>query len=168
MDFPHEWEIFPGEQFTTAGPRSAGECGVEVLAQIRPNGRILDHFRVTLGGSRMVDVTVPMSKMLLCPASLGWQLRFAIWPRDICLRRNMATAAWNDVTTIIQARDALVKDVEGTTVDTKVVLAELAKTKCAASVRFGAFIAADFSLELGLQCLPAAADTLMGKPALRG
>jgi hypothetical protein len=42
------------EEFASAAPRNPGELGVEVLAQIRPNGRILDHFRVTLGGSKFL------------------------------------------------------------------------------------------------------------------
>jgi hypothetical protein len=57
MNFPPEEEVFGAEQFETAAPREAGELGLELMAQVRPNGRILDHFRVTLGGSKIIDVS---------------------------------------------------------------------------------------------------------------
>ena len=65
MDFPPDWEVLPAEDFTTAVPRNAGSCGMELLAQIRPNSRILDHFRITLGGSKILDISVPLPSLLL-------------------------------------------------------------------------------------------------------
>ena len=64
MDFPPDWEAMGAEDFTTAGPRNAGPCGMELLAQVRPNGRILDHYRVTLGGSRILDINCKLSELL--------------------------------------------------------------------------------------------------------
>ena len=43
MEFPPDWEVMAADDFTTARPRNAGLCSMELLAQVRPNGRILDH-----------------------------------------------------------------------------------------------------------------------------
>jgi hypothetical protein len=50
MEFPPEWNVVSAEQFATAQPRAAGILGMELLVQARPNGRMLDHFRMSLGG----------------------------------------------------------------------------------------------------------------------
>ena len=48
MDFPHDWVVLAAEEFETAAPRVNGDVTMEVLAQLRPSGRILDNFRVAL------------------------------------------------------------------------------------------------------------------------
>jgi hypothetical protein len=48
MDFPPQWQLFEMEQFATAAPRAAGELGMELAMQVRPNGRMLDHYRVII------------------------------------------------------------------------------------------------------------------------
>ena len=55
MDFPPDWLIVAEEDFETATPRDPGFLGMEVLAQIRPNGRVMDHFRIVLGGSQSIN-----------------------------------------------------------------------------------------------------------------
>ncbi len=45
MDFPHDWVVLAAEEFETAAPRVNGDVTMEVLAQLRPSGRILDNFR---------------------------------------------------------------------------------------------------------------------------
>ena len=67
MDFPATWDIFPVADFTSASTRNEGELGMELLAQARPNGRVLDHHRVSLGGSRILDAQFFMSKLGLTP-----------------------------------------------------------------------------------------------------
>jgi hypothetical protein len=102
---------------------------MELLAQARPNGRIIDHFRVALGGSGVLDVSIPMKRLLLVPASLGWRLKFQVRPRDITLRRNMATSEWSDVIGLIRAGDSTVENAAEEVIDNKVVMAEMTKAK---------------------------------------
>ena len=55
MEFPPDWEGMAADDFTTARPCNTGLCGMELLAQVRPNGRILGHYRVSLGGRRQLQ-----------------------------------------------------------------------------------------------------------------
>jgi hypothetical protein len=165
MNFPHLWDILPAADFSTALPRAAGELGAEVLAQVRPNGRILDHYRVTLGGSKIVEVKAPMATMALAPAGSSWMFRHQVWAKDIQLMRNM-TSAWVNAHKLIQEKGAWVEDHEGNPVPEEQLL-EILPGKTAA-IRFSVVIGEDQNLELALQTLPAAAEVLMGKPAFRG
>jgi hypothetical protein len=165
MNFPpSDWEVFEAEQFETAAPRNAGELGAELLAQVRPNGRILDHFRVTLGGSRIIDIKTPMVR-LFSGAPETWKLRYQIWPRDVIIRRNMASSLWINVHTLLEAIEAWV-EAEEARVPMNAVLQSLGETK--AAMRFAIVIGDNLGLELNVQGLPASAETLMGKPAFRG
>jgi hypothetical protein len=166
MQFPHLWDILPAADFSTALPRAAGELGAEVIAQVRPNGRILDHFRVTLGGSRIVEVRASMAAMALAPAASTWVFRHQVWAKDIQLRRNMTTGPWVNAHRLIEEKAAWVEDAGGNRIEEQ-ELRETLEGKTAA-VRFGVAISEDQNLELVLQTLPAAAEVLMGKPAFRG
>jgi hypothetical protein len=57
MEFPPRSEVLEADLFATAVPRDPGDLGAEVLAQVRGTGQIADHFRVTLGGSKILDVS---------------------------------------------------------------------------------------------------------------
>ena len=44
MEFPpSNWYIFKAGEFDTARPRAASDVSAEVMAQVRPNGRVMDH-----------------------------------------------------------------------------------------------------------------------------
>jgi hypothetical protein len=52
MDFPSENCVFNDwEDFDTASANVVGDYTLEVFAQLRNTGRILDNFRCVLGGS---------------------------------------------------------------------------------------------------------------------
>jgi hypothetical protein len=55
MDFPHDWTVLAAEELETATPRVTGDVTIEVMAQLRPSGRILDNFRVALAGSKALE-----------------------------------------------------------------------------------------------------------------
>jgi len=42
MDFPHDWTVLAAEEFEIATPQVNGDVTMEVFAQLRPSGRILD------------------------------------------------------------------------------------------------------------------------------
>jgi hypothetical protein len=171
MEFPPGWQIFESDQFSSATPRAAGELGAELLVQARPNGRMLDHFRVTMGGSRILDISFQMANIINLPAASGWKFKMQIWPRDVVLRRNMTTSDWLNVDAIIAAKDGCVMSVEEsreTLVPHAEVLASLQEAGVAAAMRFAVVVGGDQRLWLMLQGLPATAETLAGKPAFRG
>jgi len=168
MEFPGIWDVFPMDDYLTAGPRNAGQLGMELLAQVRPNGRVLDHYRITLGGSRILDVDVSLASLLLVPRASPWKLKFQTWPRDVAIRRNMSTSLWMDVVSTVAARSATVVDADGQPVPYEAALQVLEERGKQAAVRFAVVIGEDSRMQLQLHGLPASADTLSGKPTFRG
>ena len=70
MDFPpEEWIVFPIGEFEIAGLRFPGDWGAELMAQVRSNGRIADHWHVALGGSKVLEAKFPVSTLM--PAATG-------------------------------------------------------------------------------------------------
>ncbi len=47
MKFP-PYDVFEADQFETAGVGLAGDAVMEVMQQMGPNGRCLDHYRIAL------------------------------------------------------------------------------------------------------------------------
>jgi len=170
MEFPTEELIFADKvQFATSEPKKdPGDIGVEMLAQIRDNGRILDHHRMVLGGSKLQTVLVPMTKMYSLPALTGWRFRFQFWPRDATIRRNMCTSVWVDVSGIITSKEAVVVSDDDSVVPQEAVLGELEKAATQAAIRWAVVVGEDKKMRLHLHTLPASADSLAGKPLLRG
>ncbi len=53
-----DWDVSPMEDFEAYLPSvqsSSSGYVMELLAQLRPSGRILDHFRITLDGSAAIS-----------------------------------------------------------------------------------------------------------------
>ena len=64
MDFPvQSLDSLPAADFGTAVSSLTGSLNVELLAQLRDNGRILNHWRLTIGGSSVQQLLVPMTEM---------------------------------------------------------------------------------------------------------
>jgi hypothetical protein len=169
MEFPPEWLVVEADQFATAQPRSAGRLGMELLVQARPNGRMLDHFRVSLGGSRILDVNFKMASLLASPRAKTWTAKIQLWPRDIEIRRNMTSSAWQDLALLVASKECSVKSLEAETeveIPHDEVLAVLGEA--GAAIRYSVGIGGDQKMVLFLQGMPASADQLMGKPAFRG
>ena len=152
----------------TAAPRNAGICGMELLAQIRPNGRILDHFPVSLDGSKILEINTPLSSLMPSTPDSGLIFKFPVWPRDIEMKRNMTTSQWMDITELLASKKAAVHDQEGSTLAHVAVMADLASLGTSSSLRFATVVGKDHLMQLHLQCLPASGKYLMGKPPLRG
>ena len=168
MEFPPDWEVLPMADFTTASPRNAGDYGMELLAQVRPNGRILDHYRITLGGSKILDVNCQLSALLLAPATSRISFKYSVWPRDVEIRRNMTTAKWADIYELLATRAASVLAEDGSTIPHEALLEDLVSAGRSAAVRFAVVVGEDSRMQLQLQALPGSANLLSGKPVLRG
>ena len=180
MEFPPEWVIVEAEDFNLAAPRDPGDLGMELLAQTRANGRVMDHFRVALGGNTIIKVNFPAKNIYANQAVPNLQIKWDVWGRDILIRRNMATSEWEDLTGRLAANEAFAHDIfhgavpgEEEPEDHNVELLDFLlnlpeRGKCGAAVRWAVGIGPDANMELILQGLPASAATLLGKPTSRG
>ena len=169
---PSSWFIFGAEDFNTAATRNPGEIGVEAMVQIRPNGRIQDHWRLATGGSKILGARILLNSIIPAAASLGEiTLEYQCWPADINIRRNMTTSAWLDVADMVKTNGILARGADGELVDNAVITEALAgiKDKAAnsASWRWAICIGEDDRLQIQLQCLPAPASLLGGKPVFK-
>ena len=172
MEFPPNWDVFPMADFDTAAPRDPGELGMELMVQVRANGRMLDNFRVTLGGTEIITAKVAVSGILADKETPDWVLVYAVWPRDVGIRRNMTTSAWLDIKDLIQSNDARMELPEGTAIGNEEVITYLEgltdKTVSSSSLRWAVCVGEDNRPALVLQALPGPAHTFAGKPTFKG
>jgi hypothetical protein len=56
--------VYDGAAFKTANPIDPGELGMEVMAQARSSGRLIDNFRVVIGGSRILQAEFTTNSIL--------------------------------------------------------------------------------------------------------
>ena len=175
MEFPpSEWFLFPATAFETAPVRSPGEYTMELLAQIRPNGRIMDHWRIAIGGSNILEVSVDLGVVIPAASAAKlpkWRLLLQQWPADLPIRRNMVTSAWTDVLTMISSNSLVILDEEGNDVEAGLVVESLGKIRDkslnSASWRWAVCASEAAKMELQLQCLPVSANYLASKPVFK-
>ena len=172
MEFPPPWSFFPMEDFELAAPRDPGDIGVEAMAQARANGRVLDHFRIVLGGSQMLEATVNVKDIFPVAAMPSWSVAFSCWPRDVAIRRNMASSAWQDIRDMVAANDIKLLNGEGANVASNEILDLLDsvadKTLNSASIRWWIGASEDGRMQLQLQAAPSPASGYLSKPAWKG
>jgi len=173
MEFPpSDWNVFDLEDFETAVPRVTGDHTLELLAQARPNGRVMDHWRLAINGTVMLEASFLASDVIGAAAGLP-KMTFSIqqWPRDLVMRRNMTTSGWLDVLTMLTANELSIKAEDGSEVLTVDVVETLNnerdKTTNSASLRWAVCIGESNRPELQLQCLPTSAAQLSGKPIFK-
>ncbi len=64
MDFPSENQVYNDwDNFDTASANMVGDYTQEIFAQLRNTGRILDHFRCVLGGSKHLKINASITDM---------------------------------------------------------------------------------------------------------
>jgi hypothetical protein len=174
MEFPPTgWELFGAEEFETAAPRLVGDTVLELLAQTRPNGRCVDHWRIGLGGGKMLTADIQLSRICRSTKLSPYKLRFQAWARDVKIRRNMVSSLWLDGQEMLARREFVVfKGGVDEACPEDEILQELAKeedtTKKGFSLRFAVVIGADRRPSLELQSLPAAKTVVDAKPAFTG
>jgi hypothetical protein len=175
MEFPPDWLVEPWDDFDTAVAsldNSGNDLAIELLAQLRPTGRILDNFRLSVNGTEILEAELELNQLLPTPVFNGFKLRFQYWPRDIGIRRNLTTGGWLDVTDLIAANNATVLDPEGAGVpnnEFRRILEELPDNgleSCA--IRWAVVVGKDGLLKLQLQALPSDAASLNGRPLTKG
>jgi len=173
MDFPgNHWIYNDVDDFDTAPPLIQGDYACELFAQLRPTGRILDHFRFVLGGLRVLDIDADLAAMIPVPGFSGWRYRSQCQPRNVLLRRNMVSSAWMDGPSFLTSNDAAIYDNEGKAVavnDFMAILDELPESgPDTFAIRYCLVAGPDRRLALQLQSLPYSAVVLTGKTAFKG
>ena len=172
MEFPPaSWDVFQGPEFETAGPRDPGELGVELMVQARANGRLLDHFRITLGELAwfLQSLAYPACcTRRRCRTGTWWWLP-GLGTSAFCIRRNMATGPWQD---LISSNDVRIETPKGIAVDSKLFLdysdSIADKMVNSASIRWAVCVGGDNRPCLALMALPAPASTFSCKPLFKG
>jgi hypothetical protein len=175
MEFPPDWVVSPMEDFEAYTPpvqSSTSDYVMELLAQLRPSGRILDHFRVALDGAAALSRELDLGQLIPSSVFKGHKLAFQFWPRDIQIRRNMISSAWIDVPALVCANEAQVLDPRGAGISPGGFmrmledLPEDGPESC--SLRWAVTAGEDGGMRLQLQSLPCDAVSLSGKPATKG
>ena len=160
------------EDFELAAPRDPGDVGVEAMAQARVNGRVLDHFRLVLGGAQLLEATVAVGDIFPIAAMPRWNVAFSSWPRDVAIRRNMASSAWQDVRDLVAANEVKLLNDEGVNVAGNELLDLLDsvadKTLNSASIRWWIGAREDGHMQLQLQAAPSPVSGYISKPAWKG
>jgi hypothetical protein len=173
MDFPGDhWVFNDADDFDTAIPLIQGDLTCELFTQLRPSGRILDHFRFVLGGLQTLDVNADLASMIPAPIFKDWRFRSQFHARNINIRRNMLSTAWMDGPGLLTSNDAALYDNEGKAVATGDFLAALGDLPEAGpdtfAIRFCIVASPDRRMALQLQSLPYSAVVLSGKTAFKG
>ena len=74
---------------------------MELRAQVRPNGQIMDHFRLAVGGTQLLENSFITSELYANQAILDMTIKWDVWPRDVKIRRNLSMLEWLDLTELI-------------------------------------------------------------------
>ena len=172
MDFPPEWIVLPADQFDTATPRVNGDVTLEVCAQLRPSGRVLDHFRVALGGSQALEWEADLGKLIPTPVFKGWRIKGQNWARDVAIRHNIFSSSWVDLTTTAAMRELEILDNQGAGIPAGEFLRIVDNLDedepHNASIRYAVVVGEDCRPRLQVQSLPASAVYLSGIALLKG
>lgn len=174
MDFPpnaEDWPVFASEDFDEAEVRNPRNLGMELMVQLRDNGRAQDHFRIALGGGEILTAEIDLSSLFNNNQLNKYKLQLQVWPRDIVIRRNSTTSAWKDVYNLLAERNASVLDETGTSVSQTEVIEVLDSIedpmKKAAAIRWGVVVGDEKKMQLMLMALPTTEAAIQGRPTLK-
>jgi hypothetical protein len=149
-----------------------GDAIIEVMLQMRPNGRCLDHYRIVLDGT-VLETQVVATSVFRAPVLAKYRLTYQAWPRDLKIRLNMTTTAWVDSYIAIAANNILVStDEKGDPVppeEIKNVFSSLKEMGMkSGSTRYAVVAGPDGRMWLEHQALPGTAEALTSKPTFAG
>lgn len=146
-----------------------GAKTAELHVQLRSTGRILDGSHIVLGGSEIIQVDCSVFSIVPNPHFKNWQLKFQLWPRDVAIRRNLATSSWTDFEALVAAREVEIFDRDGAQISNNEFLTILNQLQLpnAGSTRWAVIAADDGEIKLQLQSLPGSVTLLNSKPLLR-
>ncbi len=70
------YDVFEADQFETARARLTGDAVMEVMLQMRPNGRCLDHYRIALDGTVGLETQVVATNVFRAPVLAKYRLTY--------------------------------------------------------------------------------------------
>jgi hypothetical protein len=158
------------EEFETAQPRVECSTTMELLAQVRHTGRMLNNFRIALGGEARLKVDVDLGAMVPREVFRGWRFRTQYWPQDICIRTNISSSVWFDLADTLASKEGNVLDDNGAEIPEREVLRlmdDLVEDPMNAAFHWAIAVGEDNLMKLQLQSLPGSAVLVAGKPTLR-
>lgn len=161
-EFPPEWEVYGAAEYELFGQAPLADAGIvaTLCIQVSPAGRVIDHFKITLSGSVLLDVNLPLATLLPLPAPHDEYLfHFQVGLQAASPREDLTTSDWLDFETLLSRRTMLITDQAGENVDAAVVLALLNSTgtrrqAVGASIRWAVVGTPSGHLRLRLQSLP--------------
>jgi hypothetical protein len=162
--------IRPASGYHTDQPPNTSKHTAELFAEVRDNGRILDNTRCVLGGTDILEAEISLAKMFEDPVLQSYKLHIQRWPRDVDLKKGLLSGLWNDLKTVVSARDASVMDNTGSGIPAREfheVLEGAEDGHESAAIRWAVALGDDECLVLQLQGLPATAALLNGKPSFK-
>ncbi len=154
MEFPAEWAVFQADEFDTAAPSSHGKAVMELIIQARPNGRLLDHFRIATGGSEILEARFQLTDIISNAELEGVTAQFQFWGRDANLRRNMTTSEWLDVYGLIKSDELKLETAGGELIKAEKVLSILDMMTGARLKSAGRAPPWDWTARWSLNCRP--------------
>jgi hypothetical protein len=158
--------IRPASGYHTDQPPNTSKHTAELFAEVRDNGRILDNTRCVLGGTDILEAEISLAKMFEDPVLQSYKMHIQRWPRD----KGLLSGQWNDLKTVVSARDASIINDTGSGVPAREFLEILEGAEeghdCAA-IRWAVALGDDERLVFQLQGLPAMAALLNGKPSFK-
>ena len=171
MEFPPSWTVQDADSYLSAVPTGSGDYYVEVFAQLRSTGRILDGFRLAVDGSKPLEICIDLQKVIPGNFYSGWQYTQQLWPRDIVFRQNMMTSTWSSITDTISSNDGEVLDGTGAGVSSSGFMRSLQQLPddgpTNASTRWAVVIGSDGYLKLQWQGLPLVASVLNSRSVFK-
>ena len=123
---PGKWFISDAGEFDTARPRAASECCMEVMAQVRANGRVMEHWRIATRGTALLKVSIDLATIIPALGELPkCTLLYEMWPADLGIRRNMTTSPWQDISALLLANELTVTDEGGQPVENQTIIKKI-------------------------------------------
>jgi hypothetical protein len=86
---------------------------MEICAQLRPSGRILDNFRDALGGTKILEYEADLWQLIPIPFFKGWRVKGQCWARDVPIRANIFSSGWIDLAATVGIRKMEVFNKDG-------------------------------------------------------
>lgn len=119
--------------------------------------RVMDHLRLVLSGTAPIDVVFNIRELFTLRSPPDWRCSYNIWPRDIGIRRNMATSDWADIRDLVAQHDANLVEQDGAEVDVAAFQGLFAGTSSSAgtsaSIRWAVTAGLDEKLLLSSRCI---------------
>ena len=162
--------IRPMAGFNVDEPPTTHAITAELFATVRSDGRIGDTTRMVIGGRDVIEASFSLSAAFEDPVLAEYNMLIQRFPRDLDLRKGLLSGAWHSLIDMVASRDASVLDESGAEVTAARFLKQAKEAEggpAVASVRWAVTLNDCAKLCLELQCLPASATALSGKPSLK-